>query len=1109
MRVQSLPLLALLLFSTLAAGGGPPPAIHQGAGGPELGVYEPCPSPGDCDVRAGLRRIVEAGGNAVLVTVVDGEGALYPSRVLPMANYADPGYVSSVVREAHRLGLRVYAWVNIPHEHWLRDHPDWIAVLSDGRPADFYDDDYFHRIVSPARLVREPECVSTLRALFMEIASLGFDGVDVNDNFQFSDQYIESQDVSLLTSYDEFTVRAFEEDTGIHVPGSGPREWASFLESDEDAWRAWVRWRARQVTRLIEIIAGAVHEVDPNLPVRPHLLIWDPLATYGLDYAALAEATGTGTLYVMVPSEEPRAWHVRAVTQARRAGARVVVASTYLYGISYSDDPVGEARRRGMWLAEAGADAVYVHWFGDAEDLSLWDAVRAVFRGFVEVKSAVERFRWLYGARAVSLWMGPGEAAEADVASVVGRLAGQGVSLIELDVGLSSYSLMYDDRGFEEALRVVREVADEAHKRGLRVAVYLPALEVVSDATAGRTFGVEHGGWVQRALDGTPLLATGRELGVVWVGPNEEDAWVSPASPHRWVIADRARRLVEEGGADAVWLDVPHMPSYLTEGLSDLWPDASEWGARSFGELYWDDPPSEPDWDDPAFREWLAWRHEVTLDFVLEVAEAVYEAGGVLMVETSANDASGNELGFDPTLLRWCPVVALVPEIGPPAWGEQARADVRVWSDYLAMLKHARSCTPGRPVLPLTYGVNPADAARQLALVLASADGFFETNFDGYMTGSVGPEFRERAFRLVSLLSGPRMSEAKVAVLFSRASRDYVDGYVNDIYDVSGTTHMAAFRGAVEALVRAGVQFDVLPVEELRPGELDGYEVVIAPQVRCLGEGARRALLKYGGTLLVIGELGSMNELGGPAEPLEVGVKVTVGDLSDLLAEYASDVEAPGGVVVEEFSIPGCRLAAVVATAGAGGGEFRVPGGSWVLSLDSWSAWPSGGAEPTPDSAALVILEASPGGGNLDLGRALAWAPSAVDSDLNPEARRLTGTEPPSTVIALGGPQVYPGVWKGSEVEFLRDGGTYHALRYPNGTLESSFGSEDYAVVWVSRCGGITLVRVAGVTRYGTRAALLWLLSRGEADGEYTVLRWVDDGDGAVELTEVEVVASW
>ncbi len=1108
-------LMVLLASSALAA-----PVSRAGEAGAafglegdldlELGVYEPCASPGDCDVREGLQRIAEAGGNAVLVTVVDGGMALYPSKVLPMADYADPDYVASVIREAHRLGLRVYAWVNIPHEHWLGEHPDWIAVLSDGRPADFYEGDYFHRIVSPARLIREPECVSTLRALFREIAAMGFDGVDVNDNFQFSDQYLEAQDTTLLTSYDEFTVRAFEEDTGIHVPGSGPREWASFLESNEEAWETWVRWRARQVTRLIEIIAGAVHDVDPDIPVRPHLLIWDPLATYGLDYAALAEATGTGTLYVMVPSEESRAWHVRAVAQARRAGARVVVASTYLYGISDSDDPVGEARRRGMWLAETGADGVYVHWFGEAEDLDLWDAVRAVFHGFREVKSARERFAWLYGTRAVSLWMSPEEAADADIPSIVGGLAAQGVSLIELDVGLSSYHRLYDEDGFREALQVVEEVTREAHRRGLKVTVYIPALEVVSDATLGRTLGADHRGWVQRGLDGTPLLATGRELDVVWVEPDEEDAWVSPASPHRQVIVDRARRLVEDGGADAIWLDVPHMPSYLTEELSDLWPDASEWGVESFEELYWEDPPSEPDWDDPVFRRWLAWRHEITLDFVLEVAEAVFEAGGVLMVETSANDASGNEVGFDPTLLRWCPIVALVPEVEPPAWGDQVRAGVRAWSDYLAMLKHARSCSPDRPVVPLTYGVDVRNAARQLALILSTADGFFETNFDGYMVGTVGLGFRKRAFRLVELLSGPRESEARVAVLFSRASRDYVDGYVNDPYDVSGTIHMAAFRGVIEALVRAGVQFDVVSVEELSPQELANYEVVIAPEVRCLGDGARRALRDYEGILLVIGKLGTMNELGDTAEPLEVGTRVTLEDLPGLLAEYASRVEAPEGVMVEEFSIPGCRLASIVATEDLGaGGELRVPTGSWVLSLDSWTAWPSDGVERAPDSAALVILEASRGDGEVNLERAVVRAPSTVDSALNPEAARLSGAEPPSTVIALGGPQVYPHGWDGAEVEFLRDRGAYYALRYPNGTLEASFGSEDYAVVWVTRCGGISLVRVAGITRFGTRAALLWLLSRGEVKGEYTILRWVDDGDGVVELPEVEVVVSW
>jgi len=425
------------------------------------------------------------------------------------------------------------------------------------------------------------------------------------------------------------------------------------------------------------------------------------------------------------------------------------------------------------------------------------------------------------------------------------------------------------------------------------------------------------------------------------------------------------------------------------------------------------------------------------------------------------------------------------------------------------MLKHARACSPLRPFLPLTYGLNPEDSSRQLGLVLAIADGFFETDsVDGLMTGSVGTAFREKAFYLVSLLKGPRESQAKVAVLFSRATRDYVDRYVYGPYDVSDTTHMAAFRRVVEVLARAHVQFDVLPVDEMDPSELSRYEVVIAPEVRCLSEGARRALEEYAGTLLRIGTLGDLDEYGGPAEPLGIGVEVSVEDLPRLLSDRSSTVEAPKGVIVEETSLGGCRLAVAVNVASAKG-SLRVPPGSWVLSFDSWSVAPADGDVGVPETFSVVVL-----GGELepmviDLSEAVVISPSEVDAGFNPELRRFSSEGISSTVARLGGPQVDPSGWSGAEVEFVREGDFYVALSYPNGTLRARYGAEDYAVVWIVRCGQLTLIRAAGITRYGTRAALLWLLTNPTVSGSYTILRWLDDGDGVVEVSEVTVAASW
>ncbi|RLG47987.1 MAG: hypothetical protein DRO06_02020, partial [Thermoproteota archaeon] len=410
--------------------------------------------------------------------------------------------------------MRVYAWVNIPHGAWLRDHPDWVAVLSSGEPADAHaPGHYFYRVASPARVVREEECVSLLRELFAEVASLGFDGVDVNDNFQFPDWYVEEEDLTLYSSYDEFTVSAFEEDAGVDVPGSSPREWAEAIESDPGLWGAWVRWRAEQVTRLIEIVVEAVREVDPDLEVRPHLLIWDPLETYGLDYRAIARLTGA--LYVMVSSPHPEDY-VRAVSAARRAGASKVVASVYL-----SEAGPGELARV---VRRPGADELFVYDFELIEEEGLWDEIGQLVDAFLESRE----MGWIWSASIASVYFYPEEDLS-ELEEAVSEVLDQGASVVKLDVGLSNYEVLYGPL-LDSALEAVSRASELARSRGARVVVYLPALEVISPP--GSSFYRDHPEWVQRSLDCRPLVASGGELGVPWLEEGEEDAWASPLSPH-------------------------------------------------------------------------------------------------------------------------------------------------------------------------------------------------------------------------------------------------------------------------------------------------------------------------------------------------------------------------------------------------------------------------------------------------------------------------------------------------------------------------------------------------------------------------------------------------
>lgn len=1046
----------------------------------ELGVYDPCPSP-SCDPSTTLQKLRELGANAILVTLVDGDGlALYPSKVLPVNDEMVP-ITLATIRTAKQLGFRVYGWVNIPHRLWLGRHPEWIAVLSNGRPSNFYKDDYFQAIVSPARVVNERECVDLIREMFREAASLSLDGVDVNDNFQFSDAYSPEEDRYLLTSYDRYTVEMFEEDTGINVPGSSPQQWASFIEDNEEVWRAWVEWRASKVTKLIEIISEAMKEVNPSLEIRPHLLIWDPLETYGLDYPALAGIADT--LYVMVPGSESRTMHYRAVRMAKSAGARRVIASTYLVDLLGEDDPIEEARKRARWLASAGADGIFVYWEGVDEER--YDMMRAIFDEFSRIK-ALRSPEWLRGARIVSLYVDPSYPEGVDLV----RLRDQGVSVIELDAGLSDYDNLYGS-GFNKALGIVKSIASEAHSLGMKVVIYVPALEVISHGE------FDHIDWLQESLSGRKLIVRGAELDVPWLSPDDIALWLSPYSPHREIIAQRIRELIG-AGADGVWLDVPHMPSYLTEDMQDLWPDASEWGAKRFREEYGMDPPSSP--DDNEFWAWLKWRHEATVDFVLEMADVAYEAGGVLMVESSACDHGGTELAYDPTLLRDNPLVVQVPEIGPVSWERGLLgASFEEWAHFYAMLKHARASNPEGLVIPLTYGGSEVDSSKQLGLIVSIADGYFETNSgNGLMVGTVGIEYRRKAFRFVSMLSGLGRQRASVGVLFSRTTRDLVDMYVAGPYDVQDTTHMRAFREVVKLLAEKHIQFDVLPIEEVSPDELANYEVLIAPEVRCLSQEARRMLSSYRGQLLVLGELGSLDDMGNPTEELTVGKRINLGELPNYLPDPL--VDGAKGLIIEEFGSGGCRVLAFVNIT-AGRGSIRVPNG-WMMRFDNMAVMPVSNEVEVPFNFLLLFM--GDDGGKSELRKAMIKVPSPVDRRWNFDViSRFNGTA--TAFIRVGGPQVDPEGWKGMSFAFVRENGVYRELKLGNATYRAIYGSEDYAIIWRVKCGSVAFFRVAGITRFGTRAGLMWLLSKG-VEGELTLIRWVDDGDGAIELDEISSI---
>ncbi len=109
-----------------------------------------------------------------------------------------------------------------------------------------------------------------------------------------------------------------------------------------------------------------------------------------------------------------------------------------------------------------------------------------------------------------------------------------------------------------------------------------------------------------------------------------------------------------------------------------------------------------------------------------------------------------------------------------------------------------------------------------------------------------------------------------------------------------------------------------------------------------------------------------------------------------------------------------------------------------------------------------------------------------------------------SMLIILGGPDVVPYNWRAVGVRFLREKGSFTGLEFNSSVYKATFGKIDYAAIYVN--GEDMVVRIAGITRYGTRAGLIYLDEHPSllgATGLY-LIGWKDlDGDGRINSNEI------
>lgn len=127
------------------------------------------------------------------------------------------------------------------------------------------------------------------------------------------------------------------------------------------------------------------------------------------------------------------------------------------------------------------------------------------------------------------------------------------------------------------------------------------------------------------------------------------------------------------------------------------------------------------------------------------------------------------------------------------------------------------------------------------------------------------------------------------------------------------------------------------------------------------------------------------------------------------------------------------------------------------------------------------------------------------------ERAKRAGSLPKDNVVLLGGPKANSLVLEFNSIAgvsmFLRGSEAKLYVKSKEYDLKILFGREDYAVVYWLRWEGRFVVVGEGFTRFGTLAASIFMRANQLEDQLY-LLHWVDsNGDGDVELDEVEVIA--
>lgn len=204
------------------------------------------------ELTSALDRLQRLHFNTIYPTVWNWGYTLFPSntaekvigqRVDPHPGFRDRDMLREVIREGHQRGLAIVPWFEFglmaPADSRLAQrHPDWLTQRRDGTRI-WMQGKYPRVWLNPFH----PEVQQFILGLIDEIAdTYDLDGLQLDDHFG----------LPVELGYDPYTVNLYQQNHGGQSPPANPND------------PEWMRWRANQITQLMQRVFQTVKARKPR-----------------------------------------------------------------------------------------------------------------------------------------------------------------------------------------------------------------------------------------------------------------------------------------------------------------------------------------------------------------------------------------------------------------------------------------------------------------------------------------------------------------------------------------------------------------------------------------------------------------------------------------------------------------------------------------------------------------------------------------------------------------------------------------------------------------------------------------------------------------------------